>query len=367
MTTFRRNDIMVLLGAGASIEAGIPHSAKMTQEVERLIADDRSAWSEYRSLYYFVRSSIYYLEGIHGRFPGNVNYNIERLVNTLDELSKRDQHTLFPFVGSWTPKLPEVAGANFEAVAELKQMIVQKLRAEWITLESAKSANYFKELLRFQKEFQHPLRVFTLNYDLCVEQACGADAIERGFGEQEKWDWRLFDDNQPDAKPILLYKLHGSNDWKYDDNGYLTYVHDHSRIQEAAIIFGTVYKLQYIDPFLFFAYEFRRWTLEARLIVAIGYGFGDDHINGMIKQSLNSRPECLLLCVSPSSTDERRQWVADTLGVKNVSQIHCRPYSAKAYLEGHLRIDEIADLFPDEEDDLLPEVPVGHEIVRAAD
>jgi len=366
MTTFRRNDIIILLGAGASIEAGIPHSAKMTQEVEHLINTD-SMWSEYRDLYHFVRSSIYYSEGIHGRFPNSVNYNIERLVNTLDELSKKDQHTLYPFVGSWTPKLPEVAGVNFELVAKLKQLIVQKLRAEWITLESTRTASYFKELLRFQGEYQHPLRVFTLNYDLCVEEACGTDAIERGFTERETWDWRLFDDNQSDEKPILLYKLHGSNDWKYDENGILTSVHDHSRIQDAAIIFGTTYKLQYLDPFLFFAYEFRRWTLESRLIIAVGYGFGDEHINGMIKQSLNSSSECLLLCVSPSSKEDKRQVIADTLGVKNSNQIHCRPYSAKTYLEKHLCIEEIAKLFPDNKEDLLPEVPVAEVITPAAD
>jgi len=33
-----------------------------------------------------------------------------------------------------------------------------------------------------------------------------------------------------------------------------------------AIILGAMYKLQYVDPFLFLAYEFRKWMLESRLI-----------------------------------------------------------------------------------------------------
>src|SRR5690606_5662821 len=95
--------------------------------------------------------------------------------------------------------------------------------------------------------------------------------VERGFTPERTWDWRLFDEHPDDPKPIFLYKLHGSTDWKRDKSvsGGLTYSDSTSSItsDEVAIIFGTTFKLQYVDPFLFLAYEFRRWTLsEARLI-----------------------------------------------------------------------------------------------------
>ena len=222
MRSFARNDIVFLLGAGASIGANIPHSAQMISEVEALIASENAQWFCYRKLYNFIKSALFYSDGIHGKFDNSIN--IERLVNTLDELNKRDQHTLYPFVGSWTPKLLEVVGADFSLVESLKEKIVEKLRHQWIALRNARDAHYFRGLSRFQQEFEYPLRVFTLNYDLCVEKACGDEHIERGFSEDYKWDWRLFDDNNQTEKPIYLYKLHGSNDWTYDSNGNLVYV-----------------------------------------------------------------------------------------------------------------------------------------------
>ena len=42
------------------------------------------------------------------------------------------------------------------------------------------------------------------------------------------------------------------------------------------------------DPYLFFAYQFRNLSLETRLIVIVGYGFGDPHINKMLSQSITA-------------------------------------------------------------------------------
>ena len=55
-------------------------------------------------------------------------------------------------------------------------------------------------------------------------------------------------------------------------------------------------KLQYVDPFLFLANEFRKWTLESKLIISIGYGFGDEHINGILGQALKKSREKAPLC-----------------------------------------------------------------------
>jgi len=98
------------------------------------------------------------------------------------------------------------------------------------------------------------------NYDLCVETNCSASSIERGFNDKRQWDWRLFDEQVQTEKNLFLYKLHGSIDWTHDSEGNLTYLDSISQItpDAIAIIFGTSYKLQYVDPFLFFAYEFRR-------------------------------------------------------------------------------------------------------------
>lgn len=95
------------------------------------------------------------------------------------------------------------------------------------------------------------------------------------------WDWRLFDEGPNEEIRIFLYKLHGSLDWSFAEDGTVSYSDSPSKIadERVALIFGTSYKLQYVDPFLFLAYQLRRWTLDAaRLVVAIGYGFMDEHI-----------------------------------------------------------------------------------------
>lgn len=349
MSNFGKNEILILLGAGASVDANIPHSTGMVRRIERLVEGD---WSGYRDLYNYIKSSIYHADGIRGRFSEAVNYNIERVVNTLDELRRREEHPLYPFVASWDAKLIEVAESDFGRLTEFRRKIVEELRKKWLPIEYQEDAEYYEGLVRFQKQFQYPLKVFSLNYDLCVESVCDPNELERGF-ENNVWDWQLF---ELDRKSIYLYKLHGSTDWVRED-GQLTFKYSPEQIDhdDAEMIFGTAYKMQYLDPFLFFAYELRKWTLEAKLLVSIGYGFGDDHINAIISQALQANSRMKVLSVSPhkdSWTDEVRR----RLGAPDTDRIVFRDEAAKEFFANGLDIGQLAkDLFPEREE-VFPEV-----------
>ena len=362
---FKKDEIIVLLGAGASFEAEIPTSQGMIQKIEGLLDQE---WAEYRDLYHFLKTSIRYLDSIRGRME-STSFNIEQLVNTLDELGRGDEHPLYPFVGAWIPKLSEVAGPGLRKVQEFRSDIVRRLRDDWVQLRYTEDASYYAGLSAFQKSFQHPLRVFTLNYDLCVETNCLASSIERGFNDKRQWDWRLFDEQAQTEKNLFLYKLHGSIDWTYD-SGNLIYLDAISQINpdDIAIIFGTTYKLQYVDPFLFFAYEFRRWTLDfARIIVAVGYGFADPHINGILGQSLKRDPSRKLLTVAPvTASDEtqraaaeadRCREIAKALDLRDSDQIICWNCKAKEFFQNRLTLASLSKLFPTDET-LFPELPV---------
>lgn len=351
MSNFGNNEILLLLGAGASVDAKIPHSTGMVRRIEELVQDE---WGEYRDLYNYIKSSIYHADGIRGRFSEAVNYNIERVVNTLDELRRREEHPLYPFVASWDAKLLEVADADFSRLTEFRSKIVEELRSKWLPIEYVEHAEYYKGLLRFQEQFQYPLKVFTLNYDLCVESVCEPDELERGF-ENNVWDWQLF---ELDTKSLYLYKLHGSTDW-VRENGQLTFknspeVIDH---EAAEMIFGTAYKMQYLDPFLFFAYELRKWTLQAKLLIAVGYGFGDDHINAIISQALQANDHLKVLSVSPHPDDWPGE-VCARLDSPGDGRIVFRDKRAKIFFEEGLDIPQLSeDLFPERED-VFPEVDV---------
>lgn len=366
-TVFKRNEIILLLGAGASVDANIPDSNSMVQEIEKLVSDEDPKWSKFKDLYHFIRSSIFYADGLDRIFGDNVLFNIERLVNVLDELHKKERHALYPFVGAWNPKLLDVAGKKFEHIREFRGAIIDILRNKWVTLPKKESAAYYSGFLRFQEEYGYPLRVFSLNYDLCVEQTCQQEAVQRGFSDSDRvWDWRLFDETSYDPVPLMLYKLHGSVDW-YLEDGRVTYSDSPSAIkdEEIALIFGTSYKLQYIDPFLFLAYELRRWTLDsARIIVCVGYGFNDDHINGILKQSLRQdRKRIILAVIGPnneSSTTDKKRRISEILEAEE-DQIKTQACRAKEFLDNHLTIASLSKLFPPEED-LFPESPNSSEV-----
>ena len=356
-TVFKRDEVILLLGAGASVEAGIPDSSKMINKIEELITT--KDWKRYRELYLYLRSSIFFADGLDGKFDREVPFNIERLVNVLDELQKKDRHTLYPFVGAWNPKLQELAGVDFSNVHEFRNKIIQILRTKWVTLSKTENADYYKGLLRFQEEYEHPLRVFSLNYDLCVEQTCGNSKVQRGFSNR-MWDWRMFDETSEDPLPILLYKLHGSLDWQFKGS-QVSYSDTTSSIEDddIALIFGTSYKLQYVDPFLFLAYELRRWTLDAaRIIICVGYGFNDDHINGILGQALQQNCERKILAVTghvdECTVEKIKNRIINLLKVTE-EQVITRKSGAKDFLEHDLSITALAEYFPIE-NDLIPEI-----------
>jgi hypothetical protein len=369
--TFKKDEVLVLLGAGASVDAGIPHSAEMVRQIEAALEKD---WKDYKELYNYVRSAIFYANGIRGTYANDVAYNIERLVMSLDELARREEHPLYPFVGAWNPRLLQVAGSNFERVAPFRTKILAKLRREWIEIQNYENANYFRGLISFQRELNYPLRVFTLNYDLYVEKTYQAEYREfpeRGFDKDNRfWSHELLEDADPGDKNFYLYKLHGSIDWVRDPNGgNLTFSDSTSKINidDGQIIFGLTYKLQYVDPFLFLVYQLRRLSLEAKLILVVGYGFADEHINGILRQALRSSPEKRLIAVTWSggakSNDEKERdfevFIKKQLDLTDVDgMVVVRIATAKKFLGEELSLAAVSKFFPQAES-LFGEIPTA--------
>jgi SIR2-like domain len=163
----------------------------------------------------------------------------------------------------------------------------------WVQLENPRMADYYAGLKQLQQVLQFPLKVFSLNYDLCVEGLADPGFhVETGFAAigESTWEWKRFDETNPEAEPpeIYLYKIHGSINWKRDERSNLICVHHSGNIgpEQMQVIFGRDFKLEAADPYLFYAFEFRRCSLEAKAIVSVGYGFGDEHINKMLAQAV---------------------------------------------------------------------------------
>jgi len=333
---FGSNDILILLGAGCSMDADIPASRQMIHRLETLISEELY---RYKKLYDYLKSSAYYSDGISGNFKDN--FDIERLVNILAELEKKENSLLYPFIGSWNPRLLEIAGYDFEVIMEFKKKILNQL-VSWVSLKDVRESEYYERFFHFQAEYNYPLRVFTLNYDLCFEKNRPAEKeLERGFNPDTRvWEWKRFMRPNTEEPSIYLYKIHGSIDWERDkERGELREID--GDFVHPDLIFGTDYKMQYIDPYLFSAYEFRKYALESRVILVIGYSFRDDHINSIMFQALKLKPEIKIVVVA-TNTEEIKENLTER-NLVPLTQINFRESTAKSFLES-LNIAQLKEL-----------------------
>jgi len=158
---FRDNDIIFLLGAGASADAGIPVSNRMVEDIE--IEINKNGWKKYKDLYYLIKSGVQYSAGLSGK---TVNFNIETLLFVLEELIQKENHLLYPFIGSWNIKFNEVIRDNFDLIKDFQTEIKLKLQ-RWVIPRNYRDADYFKSLLSDKNTRQnHQFIKFVINSEL---------------------------------------------------------------------------------------------------------------------------------------------------------------------------------------------------------
>lgn len=146
--------------------------------------------------------------------------------------------------------------------------------------------SYFARLGDFVPD-RGRLKVFTTNYDLCIEDACRTQGIDVITGFQPntgKWCPSLF---RRKAPGINLYKLHSSLNWSPDlrnlEVGALIERYPLEWLNEPELILGPGPKLQHDDPFVTLYSEFHRALRRASVCVAIGYSFRDYHIQDPVR------------------------------------------------------------------------------------
>lgn len=377
-----------LLGAGASHDAGLPVSMGLTQRIGELIqADEPFEPSPYgygspvgllTQAYYAAIANIQAGDAYMGRPPGGVD--IERLFTTIQMLATASELEIAPFVQQWRepfppksdmsewsrfieealrysrnmregrqetfgnsePPVPSVGEVYFR----LCEVIHEKLKSA-LSPESETAHDYLTGLFRSK-----PARVATLNYDIGVENA-SANAellVDTGIENWKggmSWEWSRDAD-------IRLLKLHGSINWgrPYFEGGGVTadlpkmtdvksseYIlndglwHD---LQPVGLVFGLRGKLRPDGPFLAMLSEFWSWLLNADRLVAIGYSFGDEHINALIEDWIESRNGCVLEIVDPSTPKSRSDCKGSTsdfiraaLEYKNRESMGCPGYPGR--------------------------------------
>jgi len=113
-------------------------------------------------------------------------------------------------------------------------------------------------------------------------------------------------------------------------------------------IFGTQYKMQYIDPYLFLFSEFRRKIFESKIIVSIGYSFYDEHINSIITDALRDNSERKLLSISLNLTKEDIE-KRENIDKQIMNQFKIENITAKQFFEKNLTKEYLNQFFENEE------------------
>jgi hypothetical protein len=355
MKKFTIDEIVILLGAGASCNSGILNSAQMINRIETKLDED--GWRNYKGIYNYIKSVHFQKQIYRGINPSTVGFNIEDLVSLLDiivGISKSDIET-YTFVGSWEKDLQPFIQLQRDGnlVSSFKESIVKELRGDWLMpTDWIRKSSYYQRLIDFKNQFDgFPLKIFSLNYDLCVEQNLRDQRFEQGFDEYNNWSFRRYDygDSNKDVS-FYLYKLHGSINWKKTKEERLIKTEGDIRTDDLAIIFGISNKLQSYDPYLFYFYEFREHCLKANLIISSGYGFMDAHINDVIKQGLKDYPKKRLVVnvlESFKKDDTIKTELASKLKIET-DQIVIYNQPANAFFNENLKLERFDNLFEKE-------------------
>jgi hypothetical protein len=298
------SELVVLLGAGASVDAGVPTSRAMTQEL--LTAINKKPGGPFAEALQFVHDTLV----AHDRSAGHdlsAGIDVERLFSAVELLGDLGGLEVTPFVQAWHPVVAEwnsftghrtftvdVSEPGGDLYRKLAEHMVAALRS--IVATDPCQVGYLAPLIAAADRIGG-LTVATLNYDVAVEQAL---AIIKGsgvqdptsidvWGEDHRWAWT--------ENGLRLLKLHGSIGWhwvslpgwghrgtyrtvwregrRYDRLGFINH--------PPALVFGRRGKLRARGPFLSLLAQFEAFMATTRCLVVIGYSFNDEHVNELIK------------------------------------------------------------------------------------
>lgn len=354
---------MLLLGAGASVEAGIPDAGGMTAKIAELFRD--RVEGRYAHAINFIIGGLLFQKGVRNEYPIDSRINVEDLFNAVRLLRDRHQLEAAPFVGSWhalieeldtEPPLPPDVDGLYRSIADLVvSMMSEASRTDtrWISTPSwasfdfrhafetalsrtprggrgqlfeeigemmtrmlasivwisgAERVSYLRPILSLTKE-QRGLTVASLNYDNGIELLAESGSVLCSTGIEE---WSLSGEFDVAPNDILLLKLHGSIDWEYhteEPSNERPIPLDRirrvsaERVQKGgfrpAVVFGQRNKLTADGPFLDLLRAFRRELGKVSTVTAVGYSFRDEHINVYLWQWLNQSADRRLRVIDP--------------------------------------------------------------------
>ena len=331
---------VVLFGAGASIDAGLPSANKLTETVYQSLIDAKSSDVK---LFGLMIAKLKVRNVRRGGSPFEA-INVEEVYDALKRFINREADLISEFVQSWD-QISTNGTSEFDADGFARHLAssfqvrsdrrfdggpslsisnrdivaaTEKLQAafggEFFRLRGA-SLDPFINTLSTSLEFEDQkisymerfldivakpaLCLATLNYDRVVERSFENKRYKFDFGLSQWNDKRFVKFHGRSPK---LIKLHGSVDWflKNEDDIQVGERDQLVSMKRAMIFGGQNEKLVPHGPFLHLRHEFQSFLREASALVVVGYSFGDAHLNAIIRSWVATRHKANMLVVDPS-------------------------------------------------------------------
>jgi hypothetical protein len=360
-TLLKTETVSLLLGAGASVDCGGPLIGTIPLIVEQAILnegipDDNSCNSWLEIFYVAVRycagnadtpitgdEIIKRRDALNGANADKLPANFEQVLATLHRWRAAIPEAGERLCLDGTPGLDASSKDLDECLSHATYALARACQLP--TAGKKSGLDTYKNLVR--KLLTRPLNlkrvnIFTLNYDTLVEQACDAEGVvlldgfvgtQRRIFRPESYEQDLYFPAETTEgrvhrfdRVLHLYKLHGSITWTAnepsidDPYGVQAGVFDRDGKQPLLIYptpakYGETLGSPYSELFRRFAAAV---VQPQSVLFVIGYGFGDEHVNAIIRQAL-AVPSFTLVIVDPEprsdfvkvlrEQSDRRVWI----------------------------------------------------------
>lgn len=337
--------LVYLLGAGASVPAGLPTAMGLTNSATQAAnaLGGLDLYQHGRSLNFVLAAMR--LHDVRTNEDAPPVIGIERLVSAVELLAHRSELEVAPFIQNWDPLVDalelgdsssssatrsfarSVSSASVlpgrrrdsalnQAAVQLEQAIRDLARPittpsfrylhTWLTrrlvmdlvVSDESRTSYLTSLLQAAQD--EDAVITTLNYDLTVEICARTTGIPVNR-MINNWSNTGALDEDGDGIPYL--KLHGSVDWTTTDGDDLQVGGQGESQRIPALVYGQREKLRSTGPFLQLLESFRRRLASADRLIVSGYSFGDEHVNAIIRRWMLTKPDGKLLVVDPGFPD----------------------------------------------------------------
>jgi hypothetical protein len=295
MATETTSPVAFLLGAGASADARIPvmrvmHEAFIAQQT----AEDQTFLRrvEATTLPYAIKL---------GREVVDTELllaGLQRFASLPDDLSRHLLEVHAP------PADP------LRQAARLATALRAHIREQCL-IPTEQDVEYLQPLIRLTNTYE-TLDFFSVNYDLCIEMAADAVDVQYETGFELYWSAeRLNLSGTPEQALLRLHKLHGSVTWFQSDYEYL---HLPIRLPEGVLervdrtpldemlLYPTLDKEPDVSPYPALLDRFRQALRAVKVLVVIGYAFGDASLQHLLSEALKQNRRLQLLVVELNDT-----------------------------------------------------------------